>query len=644
MCSKSRTAAQALMAVLSLASMRGVAAAGASPPPALPPELAARTRGTWIDVYRDWIGLADGTAMAVDPGPAFCVGTDGIALIDQNAVAGSAYLFVTIRGHGPFAARARAFDSTSALAAIQFHPAVLDGTTCLQPPADDVAPVAAGDVLFALGPAGAAATPLRVKRVTPDELSFTGGLQGTFLAGSPLVDADGRLRGVLVAGAAGGLIGRDRATGPLTGLAKRRHATIAVPLSAALGLVDQIKQRQKEGMPTPPPESVARISRGVFPPALREAAGVTSDDLSLYSASAEGLRFELLTPPSLAAQQALGTYTYTLGKTFFLWPEHTPMWEPMVVVQRSPNLEGSSGSKEATVVIERGGDRFDPVDSFRECFSGYVYVETAPGSDTSRKVRGCRTFHLFPPEAFAPGADVVVRATFNEDGKVVAVPVRPETQARIAADFVPWRAALREGATAVPAPDTVVASSPPLGVVHATVGDGNAQLRISTPSDWSFVVTRLRRDGKLEIRIPVTRVWYGFFPGAESGFLHIGRDEVSFDPAMPTAAASRAFTVPHADLRLSFTGWPRLRVASGKKHWLFEAAFLVTQPVTIGDAFRAPLKEAQVAALELTARLLGDFDLALRAFDTPEILESMPTPRPANRAVDDEGNTGNDGP
>jgi hypothetical protein len=644
MCSRRAAAGQALVAVLSVAAVWSVAAAGAAPPPAPPPELAARTRGAWIDVYRDWIGLAGGAAMAVDPGPAFCVGTDGIALVDQNAVAETAYLFVTIGGHGPFAARARAFDPRSALAAIQFHPAILDGKPCLELPADDVAPVAPGDELYALGPAGAAATPLRVKRVTPEELSFVGGLQGTFLAGSPLVDADGRLRGVLVAGAAGGLIGRERATGALAGLAKRRHATIAVPLSAASGLIDGIKQREKQGMPVPPRESVARLSRGVFPPALREAAGVTTAELSLYSASTEGLRLELLTPPSLAAQQALGTYAYTVGKTFFRWPAHEGMWEPMVVVQPSPDLEGSSGPKEATAVVERGGERFDPFDSFRECFVDYVTIETEPGSTTRRKVRGCGTFHLFPPEVFVPGADVVVRMTFTESGRTVAVPVRPETQARIAADFAPWSAALREGATTAPAPDTVVAISPPLGAVYATVGEGHAQLRITTPSGTSFVATRLRRDGKPEILIPVTRVWQGFFPEAESGFLRIGRDEISFDPVWPTAAASHAFTIPREGLRLSFTGWPRLRVASGKKHWLFDAAFLVAQPVTIGDAFRAPLKETQVGALELTARLLGDFDRALRAFDTPEILETMPSPRPAKAAVDDEVDTSNDRP
>lgn len=627
-----------------------LALAAAAPQAAPPPDLAERTRGPWIDVYRSWVELPGGGAMPVDPGPVFCVGTAGFAVIDQNAVADSLHLFATIRLRGPFAVRVRAFDPRAALAAIQLDPATLEGTPCLQLPGADVAPLAAGDVLFALGPGGADATPLRVKKVSADALTFARGLQGTFLAGSPLVDANGLLRGVLVAGTAGGAIGREKATGPLAGLAKRRHATSAVPIEVVLTLVDRIRKQQEAGMPAPPPDPVVRASREVFPRSMRRAAEVTAGDLALYSATSDELTLEFLTPPSLEAQQAAGTYGYAAGRTFFRWPAHTQMWEPMVVVQPSPHLDGTPTPSAASVVVERGGERIEPYDSFVEHFEDDVPIETAPGTYSPRAMRGTRIFHLFPPEAFTPGAEVVVRLALDRDGKAVVVPVRPETLARIAADFAPWRAAVAEiesprpvNSTA-PRPEAVVTPAPPLGTPYATIGEGHAQLRITQPVGCSFVVTRLERDGKTVFQVPVTLETYGLFLAARAGDLYIGREEISFEPSGAPAADKHVVTIPRAGLALSITDRPRLRIQAGKKRWLFDAVFHVTQRLTLGEVFGAPLKEARAAAVELTAKLLGDFDLALRAFDDPGLLESMPSPKAPDAAPAEGGEAPDFGP
>jgi hypothetical protein len=619
-----------------------VAAAAGEPLPVPPSDLVERTRGAWIDVYRSWLERPEGNALPVDPGPAFCVGADGFAVVDQNAVAGSVHLFATILGRGPFAARARAFDPASGIAAIQINPKALEGVRCLPRAGEDAPPVAAGDVLFALGPAGAEPVALRVKKISPAELSFADGLQGTFLAGSPLVDAGGLLRGVLVAGAAGGTIGREKATGSFAGLTKWRHATVAIPVAAALTLVDQVKQQQAAGMPVPPPDPVVQVSAEVFPRPLRRAAGPTAEELALYSATAGDVSVEFLTPSSLEALQANDEYAYAPGRTFFLWMGHTQMWEPMVVVQQSPRLDGTSGSKEseASIAVERGGERIEPYDSFADLFENYVTIESEPGTYDSRTVRGRRTFYLFPPGAFAPGADVTVRVTENQQGKTRVVPVRPETQARIAADFAPWEAAVREAASAPPAPsqDAVVAPVPAIGVPYATRSLGNPELRVTKPAGWTFVVTLRQRAGKPVIRIPVVNERYRpWTPVSVPGFLYVGRDEISFEPVKTAGADPKyAFTLRRADLAVSTTVSRALRIKGDGQKWLFRPGLEVTQKVTLGDVFGSTFSEAQSTSVEFAVTLLGDFDQALRAFESPEVLAKPPAPPAPDKSTTSE--------
>ena len=43
--------------------------------------------------------------------------------------------------------------------------------------------------------------------------------------------------------------------------------------------------------------------------------------------------------------------------------------------------------------------------------------------------------------------------------------------------------------------------------------------------------------------------------------------------------------------------------------------------------FGAAMKKARTDAVQMSAKLLGDFDRALRAFDEPELLKELPAER-----------------
>ncbi len=625
---------RAVTAILGCLGAAGQAPAR-EPLPAPPSGLVERTRDAWIDIYRSWVERPDGGAIPVDPGPAFCLGGDGLLLADQNAVAGSLHLFATIRGRGPFPARARVFDPRSGLAAIEIHPGAAEGVPCLRAAGEEAIPIAKGDVLYALGPPGAGPVPLKVSRASPGSLHFSGGIEATFLAGSPLVDSSGRLRGVLVARASGGRIGRDQATGPLAGLARRRRASGAIPLAPVLALAEQLKGERHDGVPAPPAEPVVRASEGVFPRSLRGAAGVRDEDLPLYSAGSGEAAVEFLTPASLEAQEALLKFAYAPGRTFFRWPAHAGMWEPMIVVQQSPRVDPAAGSvfpkSGGTLGVERGAERFGPVDSFRDCMDDGVVLETGPGTYESRKVKGCRTSYLFPPEAFAPGAEVAVRLEPGPEDAGVAVPVRPETLSRIAADFSPWKSALG-GSSAAEAPGRspvdLVAPLPALGVPYATRSLGNAGLRITRPAGCSFAATRVDRSGKPAIRIPVIQWKKSFLAVAIiPGFLYAGRDVFSFEPVLDERTRQDAFTLSRAKAAVSVTGSGKLRIkADGKKRLFF---FRLEAPEGLpGGVFGSAFSECQKAAGELAGALLDDFDRALQAFDEPGILGIKPPEPP----------------
>ena len=619
-----------VMILCFMAAWTGTAAAD-EPLPAPAPDLVERTRGAWLDIYAEWLETRDGRAVAVDPGPAFCVGTDGIVVIDQNVVAGSLHQFATIRGRGPFAARTRAFDAVSGLAAIQVNPKALEGVRCLQGAGEDAAPLARGTVLFVLGPADAVPTALRLAEVTRDALSFAGGLQGAFLAGSPLVDGNGLLRGVLVAGTAGGTIGRAHAEGGLTGLAHRRRATRAIPLASALTPVDQARQQRDAGKPIPPARPVVRISEDVFPNPVRAEPGVSVADLELYVAKTNEASVEFLTPASLAAYLTNGILTYSPGRSFFGFLRHREMWEPMVVVQQAPQLTPTGGASSdleeshGTITIERSGERFEPFDSFVDCFEDSMAIEKDPEQAELRKVKGCRTFYLFPPRAFAVGADVVVRVTQDEEGKTTAVPVRPETQARIAADFAPWQAAaFKSGQTA--ASDAEVVLVPVPGVPYAMNRWGDTRLQVFTAEGYTYFATRLKRNGATVISIPLVLMKWG--PTIVFGLLYIGRDEISFEPFGDPKAKGLSFTAPRASLTFSTSSWPRLHVKAAGKKWGFDPFVSGMRKLSVGEVFfGTAMKKARTAAVQMSAKLLGDFDRALRAFDEPELLQDLPAER-----------------
>jgi hypothetical protein len=601
-------------------------AAGDGPIPAPPTELVERTRGAWIDIYTEWLGTRDGRGVAVDPSPAFCLGTDGFVAIDQNPVAGSLHQFATIRGRGPFAARLRAFDPGSGLAAIQINPKTLEGARCLQSAGADAAPLAQGDVLFALGPAGAQPVALRVKKVTQDALIFVGGVQETLLAGSPLVDANGLLRGVLVAGTKGGTIGREHATGALAGLAHRRRASQAIPLAPALALVEQVRKQREEGKPMPPASPIVRVSEGVFPNTLRTEPAVSAEDLALYTAKTDDAGVEFLTPTSLAAQ-AQRLPIYFPGRRFFCFGRHVEMWEPMVVVQQAPQFveTGATGysflKSQGTITVMRGDERIDPFDSFVDCLEDSIGMETEPGTYALRKVKGCRTFYLFPPTAFAPGAEVVVLVPLDKAEKTARVPVRPETQERIAADFAPWQAAAGKSAEE-PTSDAELVLVPTPGVPYAMNYWGDPRLQIFTPEAYTYFATRSQRDGATVISVPLILMKWG--PTMAFGFLVIGRDEISFEPVGDPKAEGFSFMASRASVTFSTSFWPRLEIKAGGKSWNFDPVVSGMRKLSIGEIlFGAAMKEAKTASVRMSAWLLGDFDRALRAFDEPELLKDI---------------------
>jgi len=144
----------------------------------------------------------------------------------------------------------------------------------------------------------------------------------------------------------------------------------------------------------------------------------------------------------------------------------------------------------------------------------------------------------------------------------------------------------------------------------------------------------LHREGAREVQsagVKGCRTFYLFPPRAlapgAAVVVHVALDREGKTAAVPVRP------LPRTGVTAETTGAPGLRLRAGDKTWSFRPLFGIAptagMPIPSGSA----MKEAWAAAVDLAARLLGDFDQALRAFDAPELLQDMPVRRTADRST-----------
>lgn len=536
-----------------------LAAVASAPPPNL-----------WrVHVFRDWFTVVDGKVAPGATALAACIEPGGFVVVDSEVVEGAADLFIGYPDRGPFAARLRAVDEGTGLALLSVNPEVLDGRSCLRIP--DVA-----------GSAAQEAAPM--------------------LAGMPVFDRQGAWVGIGAAGPSKEKLGKD-AVGEWTGQESRRRAQSVEPPDVVRRLV--ARAASVEGARTPPSTPVTVGSARVFPRELRRPSAPTADELACYEAySEDGARLELLTPASLDTLDRLDDPVYHGERDFFRWHDHRAMWEPGVIVQLAPDFHWTAGSKAAAVVttilfipsvlggapigfraalttgkeersfrVDRGGVPIDPVESFVVCFEDNLVVKRPDHEKPEeRRVKGCRPFALFDPDAFAPGAKVEVVAK-DPAGKSHRVPIDPATQVRLAADFEPWRAATREGAPPAPAAPPFTLVLPGEAVMIPV--DGGSTLRLTFVDGSRYDVTRFERDGEPAIRFPVWRRHVAFKARSThpAGWLEVTPEAIVFEPLDETIRATGTVRIPRHGATVERGAWGVLHVRTEEATWTFVPRF-----------------------------------------------------------------------
>jgi hypothetical protein len=518
-----------------------------------------------VEVFHDRTDIGDGEIAPKGPTPAYCVGKGGWVLVDGPVVADLVHVFVGVEGSGPFAARVRAVDEASGLALMSVHPTALAGRRCLAPFREGSAPK-----------------------------------EAPLVAGTPVLDDAGRWVGVGAAGSSRATLGK-LATGAWVGQEKRRRAIEVVPVA----VVEELLARGGEGGVPPPEGSPFLASDAVYPRSLRERAAPPPDELPWYEAALEdGIRLQLLTPASLESLARFDDGAYAPFGEFFRWRDHEAMWEPAVVVQVAPEFHWTGGSKGAAVTAtilfipmvlgggppivfraaytsgkervafraERGGETFEPRESFVSCHDEPMLLQRKDaGEPELRRVRGCRAFALFDPQVFAPGGDVEV-AVEDADGRVHCVPIAPPTLERVTADFEPWRAALHDDAPQAVPPRLRVL--PYWEGMTVAVEDG-AIFRFFFQDGSRIDVTRREHDGVTVLRVPVWRRHTAFWSRNTNpaGWLEVTAEAFVFTPLREDLREKGALRIPRLGTTATREAWGMLRLEREGGTWTFVPRF-----------------------------------------------------------------------
>lgn len=248
----------------------------------------------------------------------------------------------------------------------------------------------------------------------------------------------------------------------------------------------QARQRAA-GKPAPPPERLPVASRIHYPIAGLKELVTGTPDVSAYQIDAKDLEVTFVTPPlqvsmAMAGQIRAAEMQKKRRKKapltesevadprddLYGWLRNVGEFEAVVRIRALPEIRLTGGSRAGRIVgaifgvVTPGTYRFktdfvemrlfrDGAD-VRPIVPGRI-CETVSMSGSGGKLEdvGCFGIYTYPPEAFAPGAALVLQiVTAEKPDEPMIVTLAPELVGRIWSDFRPWVEATAGSAEPVP--------------------------------------------------------------------------------------------------------------------------------------------------------------------------------------------------
>ena len=397
--------------------------------------------------------LADG-----GHGSGFLVSSDGLILTNYHVIAESTYLSAKIDDRHKYPVKVMAQDANRDLAVLRIHPDAVRNLTVLPLAEDGLKPaaVSVGGRVVAIGSPLSTETVLTegvVSKVADDTITSDVNINPGN-SGGPLLSQSGLVIGIATYGIGGG-------GGPgLSGIT-RVHLARDLLATARSGMQGS----------EPPPERLLPVESTYrfTPDAVREMALARSPSPKGYHLEAGKMDVQVFTPVLVVSMALQGEREAAqarqkrrkgksgetggageAGQHYYDWQKDESIFLPVVRIRAYPEIKMTAGSAFIVGLLGSGGKyRFKTDFDRMELRRGDAIVEpihpgrikevvNVQGGGGSMKDIGYWGLYEYPPEAFNPGAPLVLRIWEQgvSEPRVMVFPA--ELLESIRADFRPY--------------------------------------------------------------------------------------------------------------------------------------------------------------------------------------------------------------
>ena len=342
-------------------------------------------------------------------GSGFLVDGGGLIVTNDHVIRNTRYLAVGVTPERKYPAVVVMRDVQRDVALIRVHSQAVAGCTPL--PFSGSAAAVVGQRVLAVGSAltddGALLTAGVISRVTPEtiitDLNVNAGSSG-----GPLLNLDGGVLGITT-------FYLRAPTGP--GLAGVVRAPVVQSLLSTLRPWRVEDSPELRRLPVASPRA--------YPAASLAQRAKSIRSLSDYGTRVGPLHVDVLTPPVVFYESHQAQIRASQDMDY-VWRSRVGRIEAIVGIR--VNSDGSDFMR-----LLRGGVEVEPIVPGRFCESG--------SADRPAHSR-CRALYQFPPEAFAPGAQLELHLSMPErPGRPYVWKLPDALVRRVWADFEPWRQA-----------------------------------------------------------------------------------------------------------------------------------------------------------------------------------------------------------
>ena len=387
-------------------------------------------------------------------GSGFLVASEGLILTNHHVIDGAAYLAAKLDDRHKHAVAVLADDANHDVAVLRIHPDAIRGRPVL-PLADDrpdKATVSVGEHVVAIG------SPLTTETILTE--GVVSKIQGDRIysdvninpgnSGGPLLDRRGEVVGISTFGLGGG-------EGPgLSGIS-RIHVASAVLATAR----EKLNATEPPSSRSLPVESAFRFD----PAAVKKEALASEHRLEDYRVLAGKFNMTVLTPVLVAAEmlradrEAAQAHqkrrkdaepsggSDSEGERFYAWQKDEENFRPVVLLRAFPEVKLTAGSAFKLGMLGHGGkyqfkadfDRMElrrGVEVIEPILPGRIKeVVNVSGPAASMKDILYWGLYEYPPEAFRPGASLVLRIWEQGAPEPHVIEFSPALLARIQQDY-----------------------------------------------------------------------------------------------------------------------------------------------------------------------------------------------------------------